>query len=247
MDINFKKILEYAKRAKAVYESDEKIKSAFSNVKIQNLPEIDMKSFIQFDNRKKIQWIAVRGTANKTNIKLDAWYKKKYNKKLGIKLHAGFLEAATQVYDAIKPLIKPEFEIRLAGHSLGGAVVAILMLMFSEDGLKLGKTITFGQPKICTYKGVKKNRDKDLLRVIDDKDPVPLVPPTTIFTFLDGGIYRHFGPELVLRENEGYEYITERKAESIWTTSFWLKLKNIEIDAEDHFVNHYIDSIKTNL
>lgn len=241
--IDFKRILQFAKLASLVYESDSQIlKKCGKNVKIFTLPETDVKCFIQTNNRTKKQRISVRGTANTENVFKDIKYWKTYNKKLSIYIHKGFNESAVEVYNTIIKSLKKDYEIIVTGHSLGAAIATILLMMLKEDGFKLGESIVFGGPKITNKRGANKYRNLLLLRVVHDNDPVPLLPPLTLFSALNFGPYRHFCAEIILYDGDSFEFIDKEKAEHIAISSFWLHILHEEI--ADHFIKKYIDSLK---
>lgn len=239
-------ILQYAELAKYAYDKDTAILSRYGkNVFIKTLPDLDIKFFVVTDKKNKVQWISVRGTANFENAKLDAQCIKTHNDILGIYIHEGFNKSACDVYKTLIPKLVAGYELRFTGHSLGGAIAAILMLMCKETGFKVGKTITYGQPKVTNRKGMKKYADSDLLRVVHDEDPVPLVPPTDIFTFLNHGIYRHIGEELsILDHGKGYRYYPKSRASAIFLSSFWTHLGKEQV--ADHFMQNYLDWLTNN-
>ena len=87
--------------------------------------------------------------------------------------------------------------------------------------------MTFGQPKVTNRAGVEKYRGLALLRFVNDKDPVPLLPPLDITTILDEGPYKHFGPEVVLKDGTAYAYFGDVQAERFSVISFWNSLGTI--------------------
>ncbi len=107
-------------------------------------------------------------------------------------LHDGFGAAAEAFYKEVRNLLIPRDEIHVTGHSLGAAIAAILMMYLDTDGFTLKTCYTFGQPKVTNSEGMAKFRHLPLVRVVDNEDIVPLVPPLTIVTALHGE-YRHFG------------------------------------------------------
>ncbi len=244
---NSAEIIKYAELAKYAYDTDANISERFGavNVYIKTLPDLDIKFFVLTHDASKIHWISVRGTDNFKNAKLDAKYIKEYNSLLGIYIHKGFNDSAFDVYKSLVSKLNKDYELRFTGHSLGGAIAAILMTMFKESGFNVGKGITFGQPKFTNRKGMKKYGNLPLLRVVHDDDPVPLVPPTTFITFLNHGIYRHFGEELVLLDNgKGYRYYPKSRASNIFLSSFWTHIGREEVT--DHYMQKYLDWLKTN-
>lgn len=243
--INFTLAVQYAQRAALVYEPDAAIKQkspAGTIVSFMVETPKGVKAYIETDEANKIQWVSVRGTSNLDNVKLDVDYNKVVDGRLQIPLHKGFADTALQVYAFAKPLLRPGYEVRVTGHSLGGAAAAIVLMLFKEDGVKLGQAMTFGQPKVTNRAGVEKYRGLPLLRFVNDKDPVPLLPPFDLTTILDEGPYRHFGPEVVLKDGTNYAYFSDVQAERFSVLSFWNNLGRQEIP--DHSIANYVQSLQ---
>ena len=242
--IDFALALQYAQRAALVYESDAAIKQkspAGTMVSFMVESPRGVKAYIETDDARKIQWVAVRGTWSLENVKLDVDYNKVVDGRLKIPLHKGFADTALQVYAFAKPLLRPGYEVRVTGHSLGGAAASVVLMLFREDGVKLGQAMTFGQPKVTNRAGVDKYRGLPLLRFVNDKDPVPLLPPFDLTTILDEGPYKHFGPEVVLKDGTDYAYFDGAPAERFSVISFWNSLGNQQ--APDHSIANYIQSL----
>ncbi|MCS6291447.1 MAG: lipase family protein [Nitrospira sp.] len=243
--IDFALALQYAQRAALVYESDAAIKQkspAGTMISFMVESPRGVKAYIETDDARKIQWVAVRGTWSLENVKLDVDYNKVVDGRLKIPLHKGFADTALQVYAFAKPLLRPGYEVRVTGHSLGGAAASIVLMLFKEDGVKLGQAMTFGQPKVTNRAGVDKYRGLPLLRFVNDKDPVPLLPPFDITTILDEGPYKHFGPEVVLKDGTSYAYFDEAQTERFSVISFWNSLGNQQVP--DHSIANYIQSLQ---
>ena len=243
--IDFALAVQYAQRAALVYETDASIKQkspAGTTVSFMVETPKGVKAYVETDEAKKIQWVVVRGTSNLDNVKLDMDYNKVVDGRLQIPLHKGFADTALQVYAFAKPLLRQGYEVRVTGHSLGGAAAAIVLMLFKEDGMKLGQAMTFGQPKVTNRAGVEKYRTLPLLRFVNDKDPVPLLPPLDLTTILDEGPYKHFAPEVILKEGTNYAYFTEAQAERFSVTSFWSTLGNQQVP--DHSIANYLQSLQ---
>ena len=122
--IDFALAVQYAQRAELVYEPDAAIKQkspAGTIVSFMVETPKGVKAYIETDDANKIQWVSVRGTSNLDNVKLDVDYNKVVDGRLQIPLHKGFADTALQVYAFAKPLLRPGYEVRVTGHSLGGA------------------------------------------------------------------------------------------------------------------------------
>lgn len=243
--IDFAQALTYAQRSALVYETDAVIRQnspAGTTVAILPQTPTGVKAYVEIDDSKKLQWVVVRGTSNLENVKLDVDYNKVVDARLQVPLHKGFADTALQVYQFAKPLLKPGYETRVTGHSLGAAAAAIVLMLLKEDGMTLGPAMTFGQPKVTNRQGVVKYRSLPLLRFVNDKDPVPLLPPLDIASILDEGPFQHFGPEVVLKDGTNYAYFSDHQASRMSVLSFWITLGNQQ--APDHPVVNYIQSLQ---
>ena len=189
--IDFALVLQYAQRSALVYEADTAIRqNAPAGTTIAIMPETPagVKAYVETDDAHKLQWIVARGTSNLANVKLDIDYNKVVDPRLQIPLHKGFADAAVPIYRFAKPLLKPGYEVRVTGHSLGGAAALIVVMLLKEDGVALGQAITFGQPTVTNRAGVAKYRALPLLRVVNDKDLVPLLPPLDPLSVLSADV-----------------------------------------------------------
>ena len=242
--LDFPLALQYAQRAALAYDQDATIQrqsGAEVKVSISGPVSSGMKAYVEVNEAKRVQWIVVRGTSSLVNIRSDVDYNKVVDSRLSIPLHKGFADAAVQVYQFAKPLLKKDYETRVTGHSYGGAAAVIVLMLLKEDGFKLGQAMTFGQPKVTNRDGVRKYRTLPLLRFVNTNDPVPSLPPFEVFAVLDEGPYVHLGPEVVLDEGGTYRYYPERPSEISSVFSFWDNLKNLSIqDVPQHFMSTYL-------
>ncbi|RCX02014.1 lipase (class 3) [Marinomonas foliarum] len=147
---------------------------------------------------KKVQTIAIRGTANLENAMLDLDLQLQPDTLLDIKLHQGFGSGAKAVYEDIKPFLTQDQPIQLTGHSLGGAIAVILGMYLQNDGYPVEQIITFGQPKVTNVTGANKFHTLPLTRVVTPDDIVPLVPPISPMQIKDLDIFWHMGEEIIL-------------------------------------------------
>jgi hypothetical protein len=68
------------------------------------------------------------------------------------------------------------------------------------------------------------------------------MPPLDISTILDEGPYKHFGPEVVLKDGAAYAYFDDVQAERFSVISFWNSLGNQQVP--DHSIANYIQSLQ---
>ena len=54
--------------------------------------------------------------------------------------------------------------------------------------------------------------------------------------------YKHFGPEVVLKDGTNYAYFTDAQAERFSVTSFWNTLGNQQVP--DHSIANYLQSLR---
>jgi len=238
--VDFPLILEHARRAAAAYEPDEAIQARFGRthrVTVSDVPHLDVRAFVEIDDEHEVQWIVVRGTSNLANIDEDADYDKEFAKMLGVPVHHGFVRDTQAVWSFARPLLEDGYETRITGHSLGGAVAAVLAMRLKAEGRPPHNCVTFGQPKVTDEKGVDIYRDLPLLRVVNHDDPVPLLPWETLGS-LEGGLYRHFGRELWLTDRGTWELFHEHQAERYRLTSFLERLGHD--NPEEHRMERYL-------
>ena len=246
--LDFSLVFQYAQRAALAYEPDATIqRQSGPNIRIAISGPVSsgMKAYIEVNDTKRQQWVVIRGTSNLVNIRSDVDYNKVVDSRLNIPLHKGFADAAVQVYQFAKPLLKTDYETRVAGHSYGGAAAVIILMFLKEDGFKLGQAMTFGQPKVTNRDGVRKYRGLPMLRFINTKDPVPLLPPFELFAILDEGPYLHLGAEVVLEDGPKYRYYPEHQASATSVFSFWENLKNLSLqDVPEHQMTTYLTRVQ---
>ena len=208
------------------------------------LPKQQSRIIMVTSHLKQEHWVAIRGTANKHNAIMDAQYIKVKDSELNIHVHKGFHDLAHAAKLAFAPKLIPGYKIKVTGHSLGGAAAAILGMYYKTEGKKLEKIITFGQPKVTNERGCKRFWDIPLVRVVDNKDIVPLVPPLTLISFI-GGQYRHVGEEIILHEGGHWLWLSKHNANRVLVSGTWSNLLSESVD--DHYMRNYIkrlDAIK---
>ena len=68
-----------------------------------------------------------------------------------------------------------------------------------------------------------------------------MVPPISLLG-LQGGIFRHFGPEVVLSDNGSFRFLRLHDAERFAVTSFWEQMGRARPD--DHKMSNYMAALE---
>jgi hypothetical protein len=239
--VDFVELTAYASRAKAAYATEAVIRGQYpATVRVSAPGKTDAQYFIERDDRAKVQYIAIRGTANSKNLIEDVEMRIREDLALAIPVHAGFDGTARVLYADMTPSLKRDYTTYITGHSLGGALAALLAIHMVEDGYKVDRVITFGQPKFTTTDGVDRLGFLSLTRVVDENDIVPMLPPTTIVNRVYG-VYEHAGPEIILLEGPHYVFLPTHDADRISIGEFGRSL-NIA-DLKDHHMDNYLSRL----
>jgi triacylglycerol lipase len=239
--IDFDDLYVYAERSKAAYGSGPAIKDSYPKTVHVGAPAgTDVQYFLELDENRKTQTITVRGTVNQRNWSEDFDSVIRRDRKLDIPVHAGFDAVASAINSDVKPYLKPGYATYVTGHSLGGAAAALLAIYLMEDGVAVKKVVTFGQPKFTTSAGVARLSALPIIRVVDENDIVPLVPPASE-AFDPTGPYEHVGPEVILLEGPRYTYLRSHDATRISLGEFWRSLGLA--DVRDHKIDKYLARI----
>jgi Lipase (class 3) len=123
-----------------------------------------------------------------TTLTIDIWTSlttwMKYDEELDCRVHMGFNRQATHILHDILPLMappSPRTTVRVSGHSLGGAVAYLLAAKLSLRGYRVTQVTSIEAPRICATKTSAKRLQSllppDTLRIENDVDPIPLLPP----------------------------------------------------------------------
>jgi triacylglycerol lipase len=202
--------------------------------------QTDVRYFLERDDHARSQFITVRGTINSINFSEDFDFAVREDRKLKIPVHAGFDAVARAIYRDVKPYLKAGYKTYLAGHSLGGAVAALLTIYLMEDGVDVVRVVTFGQPRFTTANGVKQLDFLPLARVVDENDIVPMVPPGTVLDPVFGP-YEQIGSEVILLKGQEIVYLPIHDANRLSVGEFWRSISFA--DLKDHAMKNYLKRI----
>jgi hypothetical protein len=190
------------------------------------------------------QQIFCRGTTLGVDILtcLETWWV--YDEELHCRVHRGFSNHANRLLHDILPLLAPPSDhratIEVSGHSLGGAVAMLLAMKLKLRGYNVIKVTTVAAPRFCTQEGVTKLTallPPDTLRIEDDCDVVPLLPPFA----------HHVGDKLWLVHKGPARFVPQSLQSSCWwVDSFFINFRFVEIlcaFSQHHRVGSYISQI----
>ena len=207
--VDFRELKKYADYAYASYQTAAKIRALSLSkgstiTHFNNIPEIEISYFLVTNDANKTQIIVIRGTSNIENAIVDVAVKLMLDKHANVRLHNGFSQAAEAIYAEIQPQIKKDYVISTTGHSMGGAIALILAMYLDNDHYKIGRVVTFGQPKVTNIAGASKFQHLNVIRLVTPKDLVPLMPPFDLVDLNSPDIYWHSGKEVILLADATY-------------------------------------------
>ena len=130
------------------------------------------------------------------------------------------------------------------GHSLGAAEATILGMLLSADGWRVARVYASGSPRITDAAGAAACGSLPLVRIVNEGDPVPLLPPRTLISPADP--YVHIGDAVVLLDGPYYCVLGEESKSEPLAMDFWrsLKTNSLRSDVKEHFIASYIERIR---
>jgi hypothetical protein len=219
----------------------------FDKFLLVDLPETKNRYMLGTLTAAKRQEIWIRGTANFKNAVYDMRFRKHFNEKLGINLHEGFEQMAMAVYADILPHLRPDYDTVIFGHSLGAAEAVILGMLLETDHFKVTQVYASGQPRVTDGAGETKFDALPILRIVNEGDPVPFLPPRDIPSAKDP--YQHLGTALVLLDGPYYCLLDEDVGDDLLAADFWKTLaKDGAIkEVDSHFIKAYLGRLEPKL
>jgi hypothetical protein len=236
--IDFADLHRHAVRAHTAYASESVIRSQYpATVRVSTPAGTDVLYFLERDDQAKIQYIAVRGSVDRKTLSEDLEVEIHEDEKTGLPVHKGFDADADALYADLKPHLKHGYKTYFTGHSLGGAVAALLTVYAVQDGYDVVRVITFGQPRFTTAAGVERLASIPITRVVDENDMVPMLPPATR-AHAQYGPYEHVGEEIILLEGPYYAFLSSHDANRMAIGEFWRSMAYS--DLPDHKMEKYL-------
>jgi hypothetical protein len=122
--------------------------------------------YVADDATQRIRYFVIQGSDNMDHWRVNLTFDPVpfEDPTLGIKVHRGVYETAQQLYDRFLPLIQEHLSVRgpgsriaFTGHSLGGSLGTLLMLMYVHRGVlsveDIATVYTFGAPAVFCEAG----------------------------------------------------------------------------------------------
>jgi len=250
--VDFRELLHFALlNASVRYETREAIETQWSRtydkLSVVWIPKTNNRYIVGTIDSQKVQEIAVRGTTNLRNLLYDLRFLKNYNPQLGISVHHGFELMALALYRSITPLLHRSYSLRISGQSLGAAEALILAMLLSRDGYRVERVVTFGQPMVTDAEGAARYAYLPLLRVVDQNDPIALLPPAN-FVYRDDP-YVQFGEEVDLLEGPYYAIRDGDRGPAPLPAALVdnLTLSGLQTLLREHNIRSYVRSLRSKL
>lgn len=205
------------------YDTDERIRelvgSRYDRLDLVDLPKTGNRYMVGTLDSARKQEVWIRGTVNIRNALSDLQLARHRSVALGINLHAGFEHMAEAVHDDIVPRLRRDYDLVIFGHSLGAAEAVILSMLLHEEGYRVTRIYASGQPRLTDAAGAAKYGFLPILRIINDGDPVPFLPPRSVPSARDPSV--HLGMALVLLDGPYYCLISEDRGNEVLASPFW--------------------------
>jgi hypothetical protein len=247
--VDFAEILRLSEAYRSMrYDSDQRIRqdwgAYYDDLAVVDIESTRNRYMIGAVPAAKRQDIFIRGTANRQNAIADMEIAKRMSAKLGINFHRGFEDMAMAVYKEIVPRLRPGYRLVIFGHSLGAAEATILALLLSADGWQVARVYASGSPRVTDAAGAALCGALPLIRIVNEGDPVPLLPPRTLISPADP--YVHIGDAVVLLDGPYYCVLGEESKSEPLAVDFWrsLKANTLRGDVMEHFIASYLERIR---
>eukprot|EP00979_Chaetoceros_neogracilis_P007728 scaffold1647_cov232-Chaetoceros_neogracile.AAC.10 len=208
-------------------------------------------------NAQSMHQIFCRGTTLFADVKTCLVSNLVYDDELGIRLHKGFRDHATRLVDDVEPLLghrhNKRATVEVSGHSLGGAVAMIVAMKLKKRGYYVEKVTSIAGTRFCAFDDLEKANKllpRDALRIEDDLDCVPFLPPWASSAG-DKLWFTHDGSQIFGRPQTSVKYIPrsvylQKQHQLSWTDNIYLNLRLPEALKEQN-ISHRIRSYRQKL
>jgi hypothetical protein len=143
--------------------------------------------------------------------------------------------------------------VEVSGHSLGGAVAMIVAMKLKKRGYYVEKVTSIAGTRFCAFDDLEKANKllpRDALRIEDDLDCVPFLPPWASSAG-DKLWFTHDGSQIFGRPQTSVKYIPrsvylQKQHQLSWTDNIYLNLRLPEALKEQN-ISHRIRSYRQKL
>ncbi|MGV3492201.1 MAG: lipase family protein [Devosia sp.] len=235
--VDFAHLHNMASRASDAWMDEAALRAKYPDlVKAVHIKSEDVHYTFGEDHRRKLQYLAMPGTASIQDWLEDFDIFLKPDARNGIPLHRGFEDGALAVYAEVKPLLRKDYHINLAGYSMGGGIGAVLTMYMVEDGFSVTAS-TFGQPRVTNAAGAARMAGLPITRVVNADDFVSMVP---VFPF------EQFGQEVILHDGADYTYLSGADANQISIGEIWRLTDGLSVanHASELYVSRLAEKVR---
>ena len=118
------------------------------------------------------------------------------------------------------------------------------LLVVQPLGPRVARVYASGSPRVTDAAGAAAFDSLPLIRIVNEGDPVPLLPPRTLISPADP--YVHIGDAVVLLDGPYYCVLGEESKSEPLAVDFWrsLKTNTLRGDVKEHFIASYIERIR---
>lgn len=242
-DVKLERIIAFAERSNSAYHEPGTFRKEYgAHIEAGEFPVSGLRVYLDANPSGKAQWVIIRGTANMQDIFDDLEFVGSDEHELGINVHTGFDKALQECLPWILQRLDKTRPVWVTGHSLGGSVAALLVAILDHRGYASVSAITFGQPKFTDADGAEKLARLNILRIVHEEDPIPMLPPVDV----EGKSlvrYEHFGPEVVVSAGGHFTFLPVHSADRLDVSQYWAEISNIRPMSHD-MVKGYLPALR---
>jgi hypothetical protein len=116
-------------------------------------------------------------------------------------------------------------------------------MLLSSGGWNMARVYASGSPRLTDTEGARTFASLPVLRIINEGDRVPLLPPRTLVS--SGDPYVHLGPAVVLLDGPWYCLLGEQYGDEALGLDVWgaVKRDGLRGDIREHFVASYLERL----
>lgn len=163
---------------------------------IDAAPAQDAQSYVWFDEKHRKAFVVFRGTESKKDIlaDMDIRHTKLDNMPKDIRVHRGFYKQMRSLVPSLTDLLdekKSSYDsVVFCGHSLGGALATLAVVMLDTIKDKNISCITFGSPRVgnSAFARMFNANVSTYYRIFNENDPISMVPFSYRFEHTGEGI-----------------------------------------------------------